>query len=498
MSAPDETADSSSAVLDPGVIDTERVREESAGWRGLAQKDFYTYRIMMNPGMLCNWWTKQVSEHFQKFYEALERGERPKMALMAPPQHGKSKAVNDFTGWVAGKNPNIKQIFASYSEELGARANVELQRAIRDSETYHGIWPETKVGADGWTCNQSLIEFVGKAGSFRNVTIQSGVTGFALDLGIIDDYVKDRAEANSPSTRDKQWDWFTDVFMPRFSAMSGLLIVCTRWHVDDMLGRYIDRVVSNMQVLRYPAIAEEDTDYRARGEALFPEFKPKELLLERKAEMSIGSWEAEYQQNPILVAGGQLPIDKLITVPFFDKSNITASVRYIDKAATMSDDAAYTAMVLMHYMKDKTYVIEDVVRGRWSALQREEMMKTICMTDSQRYSNYTVWIEQEPGSGGKESAEASIRNLAPLRVFADKVTGKKEVRAEPFAAQVQAGNVRLVAGDWVYKFRDECEAWPASKYKDQVDAAAGALAHLVEATSYDTRYEAFQPGYVDR
>ena len=93
--------------------------------------------------------------------------------------------------------------------------------------------------------------------------------------------------------------------------------------------------------------------------------------------MSIGSWEAEYQQNPILVAGGQLPIDKLITVPFFDKSNITASVRYIDKAATMSDDAAYTAMVLMHYMKDKTYVIEDVVRGRWSALQREEMMKTL-------------------------------------------------------------------------------------------------------------------------
>jgi hypothetical protein len=152
---------------------------------------------MMNPMMLENWWTDEVGGKFQTFYKDLIAGKRPKLALMAPPQHGKSKAVNDFTTWLAGVNPDIKVIFTSYSDELGARANVELQRAFR-SPTFRGIFGRTVTGIDNWVCNQSLIEYADYRGSFRNVTIQGGVTGFALDLGIIDDYTKDRAEANSP------------------------------------------------------------------------------------------------------------------------------------------------------------------------------------------------------------------------------------------------------------------------------------------------------------
>jgi hypothetical protein len=146
------------------------------------------------------------------------------------------------------------------------------------------------------------------------------------------------------------------------------------------LGRYLDRNANleNLKVLRYPAIAEEATDFRRIGEPLFPQFKPKELLLERKHEMSIGSWEAEYQQHPIVVGGGQLPIDKLKVVPTFARENVMASVRYVDKAGTVSDDAAYSAFVLMHRMKDKTYVIEHVLRGRWSALDRERKLKELC------------------------------------------------------------------------------------------------------------------------
>jgi hypothetical protein len=74
-------------------------------------------------------------------------------------------------------------------------------------------------------------------------------------------------------------------------------------------------------------------------------------------------------------------------------------------------------------------------------------------------------------SGGKESAEATIRHLAGYSVYADKVTGHKEVRCEPFAAQVQGGNVHLVAGEWVTDFLDELEVWPSGRWKDQVDAA---------------------------
>jgi hypothetical protein len=281
-------------------ISSEQIERDSREAFAKARDYFYAYRILMNPTMLLNWWTEQVSNHLQQFYADLSAGKRPKLALMAPPQHGKSKAVNDFIGWVAGKDPNVKTIFASYSDELGYRANVDLQRAIKSSKTYEKIFGRTVIGEGQWVCNQSLIEFCEHAGSFRNVTIQGGVTGFALDLGIIDDYTKDRAEANSASTRQKVWDWFVDVFQTRVSAASGLLIVCTRWHMDDLLGRYLIKHANseNVKVLRYPAIAEEDGEFRKKGEALFPEFKPLELLLERKHEMSIGSWEAEYMQKP--------------------------------------------------------------------------------------------------------------------------------------------------------------------------------------------------------
>ena len=86
-----------------------------------------------------------------------------------------------------------------------------------------------------------------------------------------------------------------------------------------------------------------------------------------------------------------------------------------------------------------------------------------------------IAVEQEPGSGGKESAEATIRNLAGWRVVADRPTGDKAVRAGPYAAQVQGGNVLLVKGAWTKAFIDEHIAFPVGRAKDQVDAAAAAF-----------------------
>jgi len=82
---------------------------------------------------------------------------------------------------------------------------------------------------------------------------------------------------------------------------------------------------------------------------------------------------------------------------------------------------------------------------------------------------------------------ATIRNLAGFRVFADKVSGSKEVRAEPFAAQVQGGNVMYRAGEWVLEMLDEMERFPNGRYRDQVDALTGAFNRLVAVTTYDIR-----------
>jgi phage terminase large subunit-like protein len=131
------------------------------------------------------------------------------------------------------------------------------------------------------------------------------------------------------------------------------------------------------------------------------------------------------------------------------------------KAGTKDGDGACTAIVLMHKLKNGQFLIETVLRGRWGALERETVIKSAAeaarLSLSKHCWDFKVVIEQEPGSGGKESAEATIRNPAGFTAIAEKVTGSKEVRAEPLAAQVQGGNVSLVAGRWVSNFLDEAE-----------------------------------------
>ena len=451
-----------------------------------ARELFWAFRKNLRYGtMLSGWWVELVAVELQQFYQDFAAGRRPKMAVTAPPQHGKSSTAIDFIAWVSGKNPDLKTILASYSAELGVRANLNLQR-ILESERYKSIFPLTRIGATGWQCNNELIEFVGRRGSFRNTTVEGQITGMELHLGVIDDPVKGSAEARSRVIRDRTWNWFVDDFCTRFASNGALLVIMTPWHVDDLLGRFVERI-PGVRVLRFPAICERDDNYRRVNEPLFPELKPLDFLLEQQKLLTQASWQALYQQRPIVVGGGILPIEKLLTLPMWDRRGIKASVRYWDKAGT-TDAGAYTVGVLMHALRDGRYLIEHVARGQWSALEREQHIKHWAERDKAALGYvYEIGVEQEPGSGGKESAEATIRKLAGFRVFADRVTGSKETRAEPFAAQVQGGNVFLVAGDWHYALLDEMESFPNGKYRDQVDACSGAFNRLVSATIYDIR-----------
>jgi predicted phage terminase large subunit-like protein len=444
----------------------------------------------MHPELLVSWWQWDVAQNLQQFYDDFVAGKRPKIVLQAPPQHGKTTQVEDFIAWCAGKNANLKEIFASYSDDLGTHVNLSLQR-IFDDLRYKQCFSNTQISdqkvmtqVGRWMRNSSLIEFVGRQGSFRNTTVNGQINGLGLDLGFIDDPIKGRAEAQSKVTRDKAWNWLTDDFFGRFSDAAGMLMIMTRWHVDDPVGRWIERFPET-KILRYTAIATEDEIYRDKGEALFPAHKSLEFLMERKKLLTEASWEALYQQNPIIVGGGIFPIEKRRVLPIFDRTKIKASVRAWDKSATHAggDD---TAGVLMHAMKDGTFVIEHVERGQWSALQREERIKSTADADSKTIKGrYEIEIEQEPGSGGKESFEATIRKLAGYCVYGDKVTGSKQVRAEPFAAQVQGGNIWLVGGKYVQEFLDELEVFPTGTHDDQVDAAAMAFARLTQGLQYN-------------
>jgi hypothetical protein len=188
-----------------------------------ARMSFAMFRSVIRPEMLWGWWIDDVARQLQQFYEDFAAGKRPKLALMAPPQHGKSWAVTDFIAWCAGKNPDKKTIFGSYSDDLGTRTNKDIQR-IMSMESYADIFPDLSIGNIGWQQNTRLIEYPGHAGSFRNTTISGPINGMELHLGVIDDPLKGRAEAYSKLIRDKTWDWFVDDFLSRFAKDGALLI----------------------------------------------------------------------------------------------------------------------------------------------------------------------------------------------------------------------------------------------------------------------------------
>lgn len=450
-----------------------------------ARESFWAYRQYMRPKMKIGWFQRELARELQQFYLDMKGGLRPKLVLEAPPQHGKSDTVIDFVAWVAGKESAWSTIYASFSDRLGVRANLRTQRAI-DSEKYRRVFPETKLAATSegtYTRNRDLLEYVDTGGSFRNTTVMGSVTGESLDLGIIDDPIKGRKEANSPTVRNSTWNWLMDDFFTRFAEHAGLLIILTRWHLDDPVGRLLETDPYNpvtktgVRVLRYPAIAEEDERYRNKGDALFPDLKSLAFLMIRKGLMTIASWMAIYQQSPIVTGGELFPVDAFVTVDRMPAgARIKKSIRYWDKAGT-KDGGAYTAGVLMHELIDGRFFVADVKRGQWRSFDREAMIKATAQDDG---TGVAIWVEQEPGSGGKESAERSVAMLAGYRAFADKVTGDKVTRADPYAAQVQGGNVLLQAAMWNKAFLDEHEFFPNGPYKDQVDAAGGAFAKLTE------------------
>lgn len=153
------------------------------------------------------------------------------------------------------------------------------------------------------------------------------------------------------------------------------------------------------------------------------------------------------------------------------------------------DGGCFTCGTLISTSVDGRYFIESVIRGQWSTFTRDEIIKLTAELDQEKYGygGVRIGIEEEGGSGGKDSMRTSIRHLAGHIVQADKVTGDKRVRAEPFAAQVEAGNVFMVNDDngmpWIENWIDELVSFPEGKICDQVDSASGAFNMLVRGSA---------------
>lgn len=216
-----------------------------------------------------------------------------------------------------------------------------------------------------------------------------------------------------------------------------------------------------------PILMEADPDYEA-----------KLMMLPRveRERMRWGNWRIRATAGELLDRAWFGNIVEAVPA-----SRGADRVRYWDKAGTEEGKGAQTAGVRMLGPVDGIFYIEDIIAGRWSALGRERVIKQAADADG-----YEVIIrhEQEGGSGGKESAEATTRMLAGWDVSRHLPTGDKVVRSGPFRAQVEAGNVKLIRGDWNEAFLRQCHGFsPKAGLKDQVDAAVGGFNFLARGAA---------------
>lgn len=465
-----------------------------------ARRSFWAYRQFMNPGMIQGWWQKDAARHLQQFHDDLIAGKRPKLVIQAPPQHGKSDTIVDFIAWLSGKNPDLRTIYASFSENLGVRANLNLQRDF-DAERYQNAFADLRISQPGpgnygpALRNREMIEFIGRRGYFRNTTVQGSITGESLDLAVLDDPIKGRDEANSETVRNKVWGWLTDDFLTRFSDNAGMLMILTRWHLDDPAGRLI-KANPDVKLVSYPAIAEDNDDRndvdrsnRDVGEPLFPELKSLEFLLERKSTMDPGSWEALYQQRPVVAGGNLFKIEQFQTHRHGEERPYKRRIIVADTAQKTGERNDYSVFQCWGLGKDGICYMIDQVRGKFEAPELEKVAHAIWAKHSARNggdqgSLIAMYVEDKTSGTGLVQQLQRGENRIPVRPV--KRNTDKYSRALDTIPSIASGMVSIPHdAPWTKDFLAELVAFPNGTHDDQIDPMMDAVYQLRFGSTYD-------------
>lgn len=432
---------------------------------------------VLEPGQpyIHGWHVEAICEHL----EAITHGELTRLLINIPPGTMKSTLTSVFwPAWEWGPlgMPHNRIIGASHEQGLATRDTLKMRRLIT-SDWYQDRWPTELTGDQ----NQKTY-YENKSTGFRQACAVASMTGKRGDRVIWDDPHSVEA-ALSEAHRETALRVFQETLPTRLNNpdRSAIVIVMQRLHESDVSGYILENDLGYehlMLPMRFEperkcvtSIGFEDPR-KEEGELLFPDRFPQEVVDRDEKVMGSYATAGQNQQRPAPRGGGFFEWQNLEVVDAFP--TVLRVIRYWDKAGS-KDTGCYTAGVKMAECEGGVFVVLDVVRGQWAAPERERTIRQTAELDG---VGVHVWIEQEPGSGGKESAEATIANLVGFVCKAENPTGEKSVRAEPYSVQVEAGRVKVARGDWNKAFIDEHKTFPVGKYKDQIDAASGAFNKL--------------------
>ena len=306
---------------------------------------------------------------------------------------------------------------------------------------------------------------------------------------IIDDPYRSFIDAMSPLTREQVKEWWLNTLRPRMEPGSFAVVLCARWHEDDLSGFLMREYGERWEEIRMPAICDSENDPMGRqiGEALWPEQWSVERLEQAREEVSSidgsATWMARYQQTPLSLSSRMFPPDQWAWIEPDDLmlTKVKAWVTAWDLAAT-EGGGDWTVGVTMGRLPDNRIIIRDVIRGRWGSDRRDKTMRT---ATEQNGSSCVVRIPQDPGAAGKVEVTRLKRLLAPFRVIAERPTGSKAVRAAGWASCVQSGSALIVRSEMARQLVASHSNFTGKDggQDDDIDAAADAYNFLFRQSS---------------
>lgn len=443
----------------------------------LARRDIKYFVKYTHKNYIFSKFNIEIMEALNQFLLDVNEEKRPILIIQAPPQHGKSElASRKFPAFAFGRNPNYRIAGCSYGFDLATTINRDIQN-LMISEEYGELFPNSSLNKkfikdeDARILrNSDKFNLYNHKGYYICTGVGGALTGKSVDIGIIDDPIKNMQEARSLTVRESLKSWYQSVFLTRLSKKSGQLIMATRWAVDDLIGYIIDinKNTDNIKILKFSAVDENNN-------VLIPKLHPLEQLMDYKKGMATPIWEALYQQNPIVVGGN------IIKSEWFREYSILPKLEqiYITCDTALKTGQQNDFSVLQLWGKEKfeygyNYYLIDQIRGKWEAPDLES--NTLCFYEkAKQYKCNCLYIED------KASGTGLIQFLKRKKINVSAVNPNKDkyLRLSEVLPTIANGRVYIPSiASWKLDFLSECENFTQDNshaHDDQVDCLSMAL-----------------------
>lgn len=416
-----------------------------------------------------------------------------RLIINMPPRHGKSlTASKRWPSFILGRHRKWRFGILAYNDDFVqdfGRANRDL---ISNNERYAVLFSDVKISGSSSAVGRWSLEGIGSDDpSFVATSLGGTLTGRGFKIVIIDDPVRERKEAESPAYRKDVKEAYQSSVRTRLEPGGAILIICTRWHEDDLPGWLLAQQKigegEDWEVLNLPALAEKnDPLERAENESLWAERYDNKTLLATKHGIGSYEWEAQFQGHPKPPEGGKIKrtwfnvIEELPArfrpIGGYPPAEFLEWFRYWDLAVTAKTTSNFTASCRLAFDDEGNLYIADMIRERWEwPDQKREIKKTMI---SERALGVKHGIEKAlHGAAAVQEflTEKELRGVAFVGIDVDK---DKLTRALPWIARAEAGKVYLISGVWIGAFLDECGNFTGhnDKEDDQVDSVSGGVA----------------------